>query len=67
MWRSPPDCAWSNLDAYCSLYNLERSHQSLDWQVSYEVHHATREKEKRGSGEEAGVKAGCVRLGARVE
>ena len=52
-----------NLDAYFSFYNLERFHQSLDWRVPYEVHHATREKEKSRSGEESD----CVRQGARVK
>lgn len=33
--------AWRNLGAYFSFYNLERFHQSLDWRVPYEVHHAT--------------------------
>lgn len=52
-----------NLDAYFSFYNLERFHQSLDWRVPYEVHHATREKENSRSGEESD----CVRQGARVK
>jgi putative transposase len=57
-----------SLDAYFSFYNLERFHQSLDWRVPYEVHHAAREKEKsKRAKSRSGEESDCVRLGARVE